>query len=88
MLYNERIPDVAIENHPKVLFETLPKPIRDQYHRMPLVHLYVSAFIYGKISREEMFENLALALLHQNLDALESLGNFCKWFGLPTTIES
>lgn len=48
--------------------------------------MHVSAFIYGKITREEMMEKLSIALLEQNVSVIKRLEQFCNWFGAPTEI--
>ena len=69
----------------KVLFETLPESLQRNYYKSALVHMHVSAFLYGKIPRDEMFLRLAVALTDENSSLRSTMEDYARWFGAPLT---
>lgn len=67
----------------KVKFETLPEPLQRRYYHDPTVNMWVSAFTYGRITREAMFEGLAAALVEKTAMLDSALSEYLKWFGAP-----
>lgn len=92
-------PDVTIVNNdappimanvadsPRVRFDSLPEPLRRQYYLQSMVHMYVSAYIYGKVDRERMMELLCVDLVEENARSKELLVKYASWFGSPMIIE-
>jgi len=70
----------------RLRFLTLPSEIQNQYHNLPLVHMWVSAYLYDKVSREEMFENLATQLATQHAETIKNLMKWTAWFGGPPMV--
>lgn len=74
---------MELQDNPKTRFESLPEPLRRQYHHQSAVHMHVSAYIYGKIDRNEMMEMLCAYLVEENARACEMLVRYARWFGAP-----
>ena len=68
------------------LFAALPKPLRDQCWASPVVHMYVSAYLYGRINREDMLAELAGALATESAERLAMLMRYTQTFGTPPSV--
>jgi len=77
-----------IEDAPRVKFQTLPEALQRACDHSACVHMHVSAFIQSRISREEMFEGLATAMVQHNELLKDELADLSKWFGTPYLIDS
>ena len=77
-----------IEDAPRVKFQTLPEALQRAYDHSACVHMHVSAFIHSRISREEMFEGLATAMVQHNELLASQLADNLKWFGAPYVVDS
>lgn len=64
-------------------FEALPEPLRRQYNHDATVHIWVSAFLFSRVKREEMLEGLAAALANEKAAISENYRRYLAWFGSP-----
>jgi hypothetical protein len=67
----------------RIMFEALPEQLRHRYNHDPVVHMWISAWLYGRIERGAMMEGLASALAEKTAALEAQLIRYLEWFGAP-----